>query len=387
MKEADFSPHVSLGTIFFRAKELERLGKDVIHFDAGEPDFGPPEQVIEATIRALKSGRSRYTEAAGISPVRESISDYLNDKYRINISPNQTLMTVGGRMALFYAFSTLPKNTRMGIISPDWSAYRDLCRFMGFEAIFFPTSLDNGWNIDIEAVKESNVNALVMNYPSNPTGKILELKSYDGMVDIASDKGITIIGDEVYSDYILNEKCEFKSILQTEGCKYIFTTSLSKSYSMTGYRAGYVAADASTISKIEKTSSLLLTSPPEFVQYATMAALQCREYARDKVETIKRRRNVASAALKKFLDADFYIPDGSLYIFPRLHNNRNKSQEKFDGEKFAQGLLEKESVSVTPGTSFGSWYKDHIRITLLQNEQRLEEGIERMANFLAHSGT
>lgn len=371
----NFVPKVSLGSIFFRAKKLEAEGRDVIRFDAGEPDFGPPKQVIEATIDAISHEKSRYTEPGGVSIVKEEIANHLNGKYRVGISPNQTLMTVGGRMALYLAFTTLPKGSKIGIVSPDWSAYRDLCRFLGFQANFFETTLEEKWQINLEEIENSGCNALVLNYPSNPTGKILDSKTLEDLVKIAINKGITIISDEVYSDYILDPGKEFKSILQSDwSCKYIFTTSLSKSYSMTGYRAAYMVADPKTISTLEKTCSLILTSPPEFVQHSLIAALKCQDYVAKNVERIRKRRQVAVEALRKYFGAELYPPDGALYVFPRLGKN-------FDSEKFASKLLEEKYVSVTPGTSFGSRYLNHIRMTLLQNEARLVEGIERMASF------
>jgi aspartate/methionine/tyrosine aminotransferase len=119
---------------------------------------------------------------------------------------------------------------------------------------------------------------------------------------------------------------------------------------------------------------------PEFVQYAMLAAVGCKDYVADKAALIKKRRDIAVQALKKYLDADFYSPDGSMYIFPRLHT---KSREaKFDSEKFALDLLQAEKVSVTPGTAFGSSFLDFIRITLLQDEERIDAGIEKMSKLL-----
>ena len=153
---------------------------------------------------------------------------------------------------------------------------------------------------------------------------------------------------------------------------------------MTGFRAGYVVADEATISKLESLNSLIMTSAPEFVQYAVIAALQCEDYVQEKVRLIKKRRDTAVASLRKYLDAQFYVPDGALYVFPRLHS-LDKSHEggQFDSEQFALRLLNEAYVSVTPGTSFGSWYREFVRITLLQSEQRIQEGIERMAKVLS----
>ncbi len=367
---------VSLVDIFLKARELEREGKDVIHFDAGEPDFDPPEQVMSATINAIRAGRGRYTESGGIPEARRAISEHIARKIRVEIATNQIVVTAGGRLALYYAFASLPKNSKIGIISPDWPAYKDLARFIGHQVQFFETRLEDGWDIDVDQIRNSDCNAIVLNYPNNPTGKILEDSVIRDLVQIASEKKMTVVSDEVYSDYVFGKK-HFRSILETTGLHYILVTSLSKSYAMTGYRAAYLVSDEKTIQHIGRMNSMIMTSAPEFVQYAIVAALSCEEYVKEKAELIKKRRDVAASALKERLGAELYSPDGALYVFPKLHSGRS-----FDSERFALELLEKKFVSVSPGTAFGSWYKEHVRMTLLQDEKRIEEGIERMAQLI-----
>ncbi len=370
---------VSIADIFFKAKELEQKGVDIIHFDVGEPDYEPPAEVVEAASNALKSGKARYTSSAGIAAVRSAIAEHVNSKYGTNITPKQVLYTAGGRLALFLVFSSLPKDSKVGIVSPDWPAYRELSDFMSFPTTFFRTTLETSWNLAIDEVEKSGCNVLVINYPNNPTGKILDPKSFETLVEMARERGIRIISDEVYSDFVLNET-RFKSVLETN-CDYIFSTSLSKSYSMTGYRAAYLISDEKTISRLIQMNSLVLTSAPEFVQYAAIAAFKTGVYVREKVELIKRRRDIACKALKEKLGAEFYPSDGSLYLFPKLNSIRRDIA--FNSEQFALDLFEKERVSVTPGTVFGSDYRGFVRMTLLQSEERIKEGIERMAHLLA----
>ena len=371
-------PSVSLVDIFLKARELERQGHDVIHFDAGEPDFEPPQQVVDATIRALKAGRARYTESPGIPEARKAVAESLNQKYHSGVTPEQVMVVAGGRLALYYSFLSLPKNSKIGLIAPDWPAYRDISKFLSMPMQFFSSSLESGWEVKLDEIREIDCNVIVLNYPSNPTGKILDASTFDELVEIANEKQMTILSDEVYSDYILNPEKKYKSILEMPGDKRLLVTSLSKSYAMTGFRAAYIVSDVKTISYLSKLNSMVVTSMPEFVQYALIAALDCREYVREKVNLIRRRRDVAAKALQKYLGAEFYLSDGSLYMFPRLHSSRGP----FNSEKFAVELLNREHVSVTPGTSFGSGFLDHIRITLLQNEARIEEGIERMSKLI-----
>jgi aspartate aminotransferase len=377
--ESETVPHVSLVDIFLKARELERRGQEVIHFDAGEPDFEPPTQVLDATIRALKEGKSRYTESPGISTAREAISERLERKYASNISPSQVLVTAGGRLALYFSYTLLPRNAKVGIISPDWPAYRNLAEFLSLRARFFEGSLEEKWDVDLDEVRKGDCDAIVLNYPNNPTGKILGSKLFEELVNLARERNMLLISDEVYSDYILDKSKRFKSVLETKDLRYVLVSSLSKSYAMTGYRSGYLVSDEKTTARLSKLNGLVMTSTAEFVQYAIIAAMSCDDYVAEKVELIRKRSEIAASSLKKYLDAEFYPPDGSLYVFPRLHSGKENA---FDSEEFAVKLLERELVSVAPGTSFGKAFNQHIRITLLQAEQKIEEGIQRMANIL-----
>ncbi len=382
-RKADSRPNsfvspVSIVDIFFKAKALERRGVDVIHFDAGEPDFDPPEEVVNATKKAIDTGKARYTEPGGIPEVRQAIADHVNSKYHLNVSTKQVMIAPGGRMALYLAYLALPEQTRIGIFSPDWPAYRDLTTFMNIPTTFFETTLEKSWNPNVDEIRKSSINSIVFNYPNNPTGKILEEDLFEDLIRVVHDNKLMLLSDEVYSDYVFDSSRPFKSVLQTEDTNYVFTTSLSKSYAMTGFRAGYLVAEEKTISKLEKITSLILTSVPEFVQYGVIEAFNCKDYVKDKVQLIKRRRDVAADALRKELGAEVYLPDGSMYIFPRLR----PESSGFTSERFALDLLDKMHVSVTPGTAFGPSYSKYIRMTLLQSEERIKEGIERMKGLL-----
>ena len=379
LREEDSSPSVSLVDIFFKAKELERKGHDVIQFDAGEPDFAPPEEVVSATTDAIRSGKAHYTEAGGIPEVRKAISEHLSKKHGVEVTPKQVLVTAGGRLALFYAFFSISKKKgKVGIITPDWPAYRDNAKFLSLPMQFFRANPERQWELDVDEIKKSDCTSIILNYPNNPTGKILSLKTMNEIVDIAREKNLTILSDEVYSDYILNNASEFRSILEYPEVDSLFVTSLSKSYAMTGYRAAYMVSNESAISNLSKVNGLLLTSAPEFVQHGMIAALRCDHYVKDKVELMRRRREVAVKSFRKYVEAEFYEPDGAMYLFPRLKIQKGQ----FNAERFSLELLEKEHVSVTPGTSFGSTFKEHIRITLLQSESRIEEGIRRIGKLL-----
>ncbi len=368
--DATNRPSVSLVGIFLKARELERKGKDVIHFDAGEPDYSPPRSVVHATIKALVEGKGHYTESGGIPEVKRAIARHVEKKNHVSVSEDKILVTAGGRLALYYSFATLPKRSKIGIVSPDWPAYRELAQLFDHGIEFFRTDLDNNWNLDLDQLRASDCNALILNYPNNPTGKVLDLSAFEELVRIASQRKMTIISDEVYSSFRFNEQKPFKSVLETTDLQYVFVTSLSKDYAMTGFRAAYAISDPKTISRMSKLNALIMTSAPEFVQYAIIAAMESDEFVKRNVAIVKKRRDAAVRALESRLNVELYSPDCSLYLFPRV------ATKGFDSEKFALDLLEKKFVSIAPGSTFGSSYNKHFRMTLLQDEKRIEEGIE-----------
>src|SRR5579862_4536030 len=197
-------------------------------------------EVVNATKAALDGSKGRYTAASGIYELRAAIAGRLTSKYGTEISADQVIFTSGGRLALYLSFFSLPRGAKVAIFTPDWPAYRDICNIMQFEPIFIPTRLENSWTPELSEIESRNFDALVLNYPNNPTGKVLDANLLDRIVKIVAEKNASIISDEVYSDYLFSSN-RFKSILQyKEGVRYAFVTSMSKSYAMTGYRAGYV---------------------------------------------------------------------------------------------------------------------------------------------------
>jgi len=274
--------------VFAEAKKLERTGRRLIRLDVGEPDFGPPEDVKEAVAEALKSGYAHYTETAGIPKLREKIASVNNELYHVNISPEQVIVTPGGRYAVYLGMaSILSPGEEAIILEPAWPAYKDCVRAVQAKAVMVPSRLEDGWEPDLDALVE-RVNRLtkliILNSPNNPTGKILGGDVLRHVVEIANEKGIYIMSDEVYANFAFKP---FKSILEFQDCKFVFVDSFSKTFGMTGFRIGYTISDAETIKRMVKIQNLCLTSVPEFVQYAAIKALNCREEAKKYAKTVE----------------------------------------------------------------------------------------------------
>ncbi len=366
----------SVVDMFVLAKRMEKEGKKVIHLEVGEPDFGPPQRVKKATCDAISKGYTHYTEPSGISSLRESIADSVSERYGIDVSHEQVAVMSGGRFSIYASIlSTLSQGGEAIVIQPAWPAYIDCIEAIGGRIINIKTNLENGWKPDIESVSNlinDSTELIIINYPNNPTGKVLEKRDMKALVDLATDRNITILSDEVYSDYSFKP---FDSILEFHDCKSICVSSFSKSYGMTGFRIGYAISDTETIRKISRIQALASTSVPEFIQHAAIEALKCKKDVKRYASLVRKRISLVCNRLKK-MNLSYYEPDGAFYVFPKVSNDGS-----FDAGKFALDLLKDKNVCVTPGIAFGD-YPNFIRISACQSENLLLEGLKRIGEIL-----
>ncbi len=358
--------------MFVKAKALEKLGRNLLHLEVGEPDFGPPENVKKALIESIQQGQSKYTESAGLLALRNKIASVLNLRHHEGIPPDDVIVTVGGRFALFLSIaSTVRPGDEVLIIDPSYPDYSKAVKCIGARPVRFPSYLNMDWNIDLDLVNEyvsPATRAIILNSPNNPTGKILDSVTLDGITDIAEENDMYVISDEVYSGYSL---AEHTNILQVPASKRVLIDSFSKRYGMTGFRLGYAVSDANTVERMTRLQNLCLTCAPEFIQYAGLAALNCDTETELYSKTIKWRIETACRMLRN-LPVTFHPPDGGFYIFFQLADGTT------DGHAFADRLLSEKGVCVVPGEAYGEEYSDFIRLSVCQPEEKLVEAIERM---------
>jgi len=368
---------VSIASIIRKARELEASGDHVIHLEVGEPDFPPPRRVVEALKQALDSGLTRYTETVGIAPLREAIAEHLNRRLHLDLKQDQVIVTSGGRLALNLAVAASVKpGGEVLIFEPAYPAYKRLVEHYGGVVVSIPTSLEEGWTPDLERVKDlisGSTDLIIMNYPNNPTGKILDEDVFRGLVELASERGVTVLSDEVYMDYAFKPH---RSILSHRDCRSIFVSSFSKSYGMTGFRIGYAISDGEVLKSMAELEGLTLTCIPEFIQHSAIAALECEDELSENVEKVRRRVEYVSKRLRE-LPLSSYKPDGGLYIFLKA------GRPGFQSDRYALNLLQKYKVAVTPGKIFGEGYTNHFRVSLCQPEDILEEALRRIGESLS----
>jgi aspartate aminotransferase len=354
-------------SIFSKARQLEASGKKIIHMEVGEPDYSAPARVGAALADSFEMKHYHYTDTQGIAKLRDAIAT----KEGGGISRDQVVVTPGGRFAVFSAITSLLRaGQEMIVIEPAWPAYEECADFVGARTKILRTTIENKWIPDtkqMERMINSSTKMIVLNYPNNPTGKVLDHKTMEKIVLLAKDHGLYLLSDEVYADYVFGE---FTSIREYDYAKSIVVGSFSKRYAMTGFRVGYGIANKDIISKMARVQAVAITSVAEPMQRAALAALEVDPS--ENVQLMKTRLDYVCSKLKK-MSLRYIEPDGAMYVYPELPN--------VDDLTIIEKLLEK-GVAIAPGTGFGDAYKRYVRISACQPEKTLEKGLDVMASVI-----
>jgi aspartate aminotransferase len=360
-------------SIFLKAKSLELEGKKIIHMEVGEPDFLPPAIVKNALEEVYEKGFFKYGQAKGIPQFREAIAQHVSKRFEVDIKQENIMVNPGARFGIFTAINTLLNpGDELIVIEPAWPAYKDCALHTGVKIRTINTTLEDNWEpsiSQIEQIVNSNTKMIALNYPNNPTGKILPKKLQDEIVNLAIKNNLYILSDEIYSQYAF---ADWKSILCNNYEKSIVTQSFSKSHAMTGFRIGYTIAHQDIIDKLSKFSALCLTSVSEPVQYIAMRALEAD--TSDNTNTVQRRLELLARKARE-MNLDFMVPDGAMYVFARVN------KKGFDGVEFANSLLDK-GLAVAPGEGFGN-YKNFIRLSACQDEETLGDGMNILTGYVS----
>ena len=360
-------------SIFFKAKALEQQGKKIIHMEVGELDFLPPPIVKKALEEVFDKGFLKYGQVRGMTIFREALVKYISEKFNTNVSQDNIIVSPGARFSIFTAISPLlTSGDEMIVIEPAWPAYKECALNSGIKVRTINTTIEDKWEPSLEKIENtinSNTKMIVLNYPNNPTGKILPEKLQDDIVNLARKNSLYVLSDEIYSQYA---KSSWKSILSYNYEKSIVTQSFSKSHAMTGFRIGYGIADTKIIEKMAKLEALCLTNVSEPIQYIAMKALEAD--ISNNTNTVQNRLDVLVQKAKE-IGLDFVVPDGAMYLFARVN------KEGFDGTQFANSTLEK-GLAIASGEGFGN-YKNFIRISACQDEKILIDGMNILNNIMS----
>ena len=356
-------------SVFSKAKELESSGKKIIHLEVGEPDYPPPRMIKKALIESYNKKLYHYTDSRGLLKLRQAIAKKVGN----GITHDEVIVTSGGRFAIFSAIiSILKPGEEVISVDPAWPAYREFVDFAGGKIKILETTLEEKWTPDIrqlEAMISDHTKVIILNYPNNPTGKVLDEKYITKIISLAKDNGLYMISDEVYSDYAFKR---FTSLTHYKYDRSIVVSSFSKSCAMTGFRVGYGIAKKEIIDKMARVQAIALTSVAEPMQHAALSAIDYNPAGN--VKLIKERLDLISEKLCN-MSLDFITPEGAMYVYPRLKG-------LIQNDVILVEKLLNLGVAVAPGSGFGENYKQFIRISACQPKKLLERGLEVIRSIM-----
>lgn len=364
-------------------KEVSKI-PGIIKLTLGEPDMATPEHVKQAAIRSIEEDDSHYAPQMGKPELLEAISDYIQNTRDVHYDPQtEIIATVGATEALDATlFAILNTGDKVVVPTPIFSLYFPLIEMTGATVVQVDTSADN-FVLTPEKLEEvleeegKGVKAVILNYPSNPTGREYPQEVLAGLAEVIKKHHLYAIADEIYSELVYG--VEHYSIATMIPERTIFISGLSKSHAMTGYRLGYVAAPAKIMANISKMHAFLVTTVTNNVQVAAAEALT--NGLDDPLEFRKiyqHRRDLLVAGLKK-LGFEMLTPEGAFYLFAKI-----PAQFGTDDVAFAKQLAKEAKVGVTPGSAFGKGGDGYVRLSYASSDENLTEAIKRISEFLDH---
>jgi (5-formylfuran-3-yl)methyl phosphate transaminase len=369
----DIAPFLVMD-VLERAKELELSGKRVIHFEVGEPDLPTPKVICDEAINAIENGDTKYTPSLGIPELRNAIVEGYKENYGVEIAPGRAVITMGSSPALLLTLlSLVDRGDDVIITDPHYACYPKIIRIAGAVPKLFRIYEEEGFQIDIPALKKiitDKAKAILINSPSNPTGIVLDKE----IIKEISELGPFVISDEIYHGLVYGS--EAHSIYEFTDRAFV-VNGMSKLYSMTGWRLGYLLAPEEFIRPIQKLQQNLFISPNPFVQRAGVAALKlAKEHVREMVQLFSERRELMIKGLRGLGFEIKAEPKGAFYVFV------NATKLNHDSHDLAFDILEKAHVAVTPGIDFGLGGEGYLRFSYATSIDCIEEGIRRLDQYI-----
>lgn len=360
---------------------------DVISLSIGEPDFTTPQVILQAGIDSLLRGQTQYTSNSGIYALRAALSDYLYRLYGVAYDPEtEILITVGSSEALYLAATALlDPGDEVIVPEPSYVAYPAEVAFTGAVQVPVATFVADDFRVtaaEIAAAITPATKAVLLGYPSNPTGAALDREDMLGIAQLAEERDLIVIADEIYDrlTYVGEHTC-FASLPGMKE-RTILLGGLSKSHAMTGWRLGWVCAPADLLAAMRKIHQYTIMSAPTAAQVAAIAALTDPR-AEEAVEAMRQsydeRRRLIVAGLNN-IGLPTFTPRGAFYAFPSIRASG------MDENDFAETLLQEEHVAVIPGSAFGAAGAGHVRCCYAQRQDKIEIALDRMAAFVRRHG-
>jgi len=365
-----------------KAKALEATGREIIHLEIGEPDFPTPDNVIAKGIEAMQAGMTKYTPSAGLLETRQIIAEYISKTRGFEVEAEQVVMTAGGKPIIFYSILAVV-NPGDEVIYPDpgFPIYQSVINFVGGTPVPIPLREENEFRMDIDELKSLITNKtkmIIINSPQNPTGGMLSKDDMAEIAKILADRDIVVLSDEIYENIVYEDRAYSISSFPGMKEKTIILNGFSKSYSMTGWRAGYGVMPKKIADDINK---LVVNSTSCLAGFTQMACIEAitgpQDELKRRVEQFRLRRDKIVEGLNSIKGLKCVKPRGAFYVFPNIKYFGKSSAE------MADYLLNEAGVATLPGGSFGSYGEGYIRISYANSMENIDKAIAQIEYALS----
>ena len=387
---SSISPSLTLA-ISAKAKAMKAAGEPVVSFGVGEPDFNTPENIISAAKTALDNGQTKYTPSSGLMPLRKAICEKFEKDNGLSYEPSQIIVSNGAKHSIFNAcYALLNEGDEVIIPVPYWLTYPEVVKVCGGVPVYMETKKENKFKFTADDLKKAitpKTKMLIFNSPSNPTGAVYTEEEVRAIARVCEEAEIFVLADEIYEKLTYDGVKPFSIAKCSEKMKDLTVTvnGVSKTYAMTGWRIGYLAAPKDVAKAIDSFQSHATSNACSISQYATIAALASpEEEVQSMVEVFARRREKLLALIEEIDGVEGVKPDGAFYVMLVVGGLYGKSYQGkvIDGSvAFADALLEGEKVATIPGVSFGA--DDCLRLSYSLSEEDIEEGLKRIKRFIS----
>ena len=359
---------------------LKARGQQILSLAIGEPDFPTPAHIVDAAKKALDADFTKYTPAPGIRELREAIAEKSEKENRIPAKPENVLVAPTKHTLFMTCMALLDAGDEAIIPDPGWVSYAPMVRLAGAKPIPVRAADEEGFVPSADAVAEAitpRTRLLLINSPSNPAGSVYSRDEISALADLAEDHDLVLVSDEIYEK--IRYEGEHVSPASLDGMfeRTVTVNGFSKTYSMTGWRLGWLVAPPPLFKEISKVQEHTITCATAFVQKAGVAALRGPTGPLEAmVKEFRARREVVLKELSRIPEASTYRPSGAFYVFPRIDS-------PLDSATLSERILKEASVAVTPGSAFGAAGEGHLRISYAASRETITEGMKRIREVLA----
>ncbi|MEE8360480.1 MAG: pyridoxal phosphate-dependent aminotransferase [Candidatus Omnitrophota bacterium] len=364
-----------------KAKKMKKDGLDVVNFGAGEPDFDTPSHIKASAVKAIHEGFTKYTPASGIPELKEAISKKLERDNGLTYGPSSIIVSCGAKHTLYNIFQALCEDPDEVIIpSPYWLSYPEMVKLASAKPVFIKTRDKEAFKISPSELKKTitkRTKAIILNSPSNPTGTVYDKKELEEIADIAVSKKILVVSDEIYEKLIYGAGKHVSIASLGEKIKdlTLVVNGVSKSYSMTGWRIGYMAGDDKIVSAINNIQSHSTSNPASISQKAALEAISGEQSSISSMKKeFESRRDYMVERLNKIPCFRVSLPKGAFYVFCNIKDTGYNSIE------ITNKLLDEANVALVPGKPFGS--DNHVRLSFATSTADIAKGLDRIEKWV-----